>query len=151
MRPLLVGEANPYGADPDFALYPAPQRSAGYRLATQILGLSRSQYLDTFDRVNLCPMEWSMKVARRRADELCQSDYEVFVLLGAKVTSAFLPGKWEPFRIEEHCSGTFVILPHPSGLSRGWDRPDSFTLARLLLAKAGILLPREYETTTRRR
>jgi hypothetical protein len=31
MKPLLVGESNPYGGDPAFALYPSPPGCAGLR------------------------------------------------------------------------------------------------------------------------
>ncbi len=140
MKPLLVGESNPYGPDPEFALYPAPDGSAGHRLCTLVMGLSRKDYLARFDRVNLCDGRWSMPAARKRAQELCDDlEHEVFVLFGAKVTSAFLSGPWKPFRIENHCAGTFVVLPHPSGLSRGWDAPGSFERARVLLREAGVL------------
>jgi len=54
MRPVLVGEANPWGSDPFYALYPYPERYAGWRLCHLILGLYRRTYLGYFDRVNLC-------------------------------------------------------------------------------------------------
>lgn len=38
MKPLLVGEQNPYGADPKFALYPYPENSGGERPAIVLLG-----------------------------------------------------------------------------------------------------------------
>ncbi len=145
MKPLLVGEANPYGADPEFALYPAPDGSAGHRLCTKILGLHRKDYLERYDRVNLCATKWSVKEARARAQALsAANEHDVFVLFGAKVTSAFLSGKWAPFRTVSYgwppgSKGTFVVLPHPSGLSRGWDAPGSFERARELLRQAGAL------------
>lgn len=140
MKPLLVGECNPYGPDPEFALYPAPDGSAGHRLATKILGLSRKDYLKRFDRINLCSGRWSIRAARAEAQRLCDAgEHETFVLFGSKVASAFLPGPYAPFRIHEHCAGRFVVLPHPSGLSRGWDAPGSFERARALLHEAGVL------------
>jgi hypothetical protein len=52
-RVVLVGESNPYGADPRYALYPLPPQASGGRLA-RILGLSARQYLRAFPhRVNL--------------------------------------------------------------------------------------------------
>ena len=39
-RTWLVGEQNPYGADPNFALYPLPENAAGARLA-RFLGLQK--------------------------------------------------------------------------------------------------------------
>lgn len=70
MRPLLVGEDNPYSRDPKFALYPYPERSAGYRLCAEIMGLNRAAYLRSFDRVNLCADKWSLREARARASAL---------------------------------------------------------------------------------
>lgn len=54
LRPILVGEANPYGGDPRYALYPLPENSAGGRLCRLILKLEVRQYLRSFDRRNLC-------------------------------------------------------------------------------------------------
>lgn len=136
MKPLLVGESNPYGSDPHFALYPRPKGSAGHRLCTTVLGLREADYLERFDRVNLCAGEWSMVEAIVKANNLC---HEVFVLLGRKVFQAFLPGPWETFTVQNHCSGTFVILPHPSGLSRGWNAYGSFVRAQELLRSVGAL------------
>lgn len=139
-KPLLVGELNPYGADPDFALYPLPARASGDRLCRLVMGLRRGQYLAAFDRVNLCTGKWSAPAARKRADELCADDErQLFVLLGVKVSAAFLPGKPKAFTIEQRCAGTFVVLPHPSGLCRVWDEPGSVERARKLLTEAGVL------------
>ena len=48
---VLVGEQNPYGPDPEFALYPAPEGSSGHRLCCQILMSSEISGL----RVRLAP------------------------------------------------------------------------------------------------
>jgi len=92
VKPLLVGEANPYGADPRYALFPHPERSAGYRLARLIMAMpSRQSYLDAFDRTNLCPERWSAPVARARAQEILaeRGVWDCVVLLGSKVSGAF--------------------------------------------------------------
>lgn len=128
MRPLLVGEANPYGADPYFALYPLPEHASGGRLA-RILGLGEKRYLDAFDRRNLCPTEWSMRVARAEAALIMAAPARPVVLLGAKVARAFgLP--YRPFTRSAH----LFLLPHPSGLNRIWNEPGSVHRARELLA-----------------
>lgn len=152
-KPLLVGESNPYGADPKFALYPAPDRSAGHRLATQILDMDRRRYLQTFDRVNLCAAGWSLVEARQRARQITRErDFlndapdgagrsrAVVILLGAKVCSAFgVP--FAPFT-EDTTHGDpcvrLLVLPHPSGLSRLWNAVGTYTRARLLLRSAGV-------------
>lgn len=141
MKPLLVGEANPYGGDPDYALFPYPERSAGARLCKKILRLQRREYLQRFDRVNLCPEKWSVPIARGHMWRLRTTKRSVFVLLGSKVTHAF-EFNYEPFTVKIACVTfgirKFVILPHPSGLSRIWNEPGSFDKARGALKLAGI-------------
>lgn len=140
VKPLLVGETNPYGADPKFALYPLPEKSAGGRLCTKIMGLTRLEYLQRFDRVNLCAGKWSMKEARHRAVDLLGTDERsTLVLFGAKVTRAF-DIDFFPFQIthRQH-ERRVVILPHPSGLCRAWNEPGAYERARAVLREAGVL------------
>lgn len=120
-RVLLCGEDNPYGADPDFALYCYPPGCAGYRLR-RILGLPQHQYL-SLHRTNLCVGGWSKEQAKRRALELLSPDapWRVMVLLGRKVTEIFehvaLSGVPLVAFSSRVCSPslTLVSLPHPSG------------------------------------
>lgn len=153
VKPLLVGEANPYGSDPEWALYPNPPGCAGDRLCRRVLGLGEEEYLDGFDRCNLCPREWRAAEARDRATRmrLTPGPDRTFVLLGAKVTRAF-GLEWRPFwweRVQELLPlpvHTFVVLPHPSGLSRYWNEPGAYERARETLRDAGVLpLSREPE------
>lgn len=141
MKPLLVGEANPHGADPEMALYPLPERASGGRLAA-ILGLSRGEYLERFDRCNLCPSTWSAASARRRAAEiLAERAGGRIVLLGAKVSRAF-GLHYRPFvhgRIGPTASVGYAVLPHPSGLNRLWNEAGSAESARMVLRAAGVL------------
>lgn len=129
-KPILVGESNPYGADPQFALYPAPDGCSGHRLATLILGMSRRDYLDSFDRVNLCAGSWSLKLAREKVCELRRGDSRRFILCGSKVCQAF--GRtFAPFSSGWHGGDQVAVLPHPSGLCRLWNQqPKAFTEAR---------------------
>ena len=127
MTPVLVGELNPYGEEPEYALYPSPEGSAGYRLCCMIFGMRRLDYLRTFERVNLCVGEWSMRAARARATQLADDDDNMLVLLGARVASAFdLP--YRPF---ETFGEDMLVLPHPSGLCRVWNEPDAVLRARI--------------------
>lgn len=88
-----------------YALYPFPERSAGDRLATIILGLTRAEYLRRFDRVNLCTGKWSMAEARkvahsiRRDGGLFPGGERTVVLLGRKVASAFGLDSRAPFSV----------------------------------------------------
>ncbi len=131
MRPLLVGEVNPYGPDPQYALWPDPPGCAGHRLCHVILGMERREYLRRFDRVNLCLGAWSMKAAREEATKILRRTPRTLVLLGAKVTDAFLPGAFRPFQVVlVDPEFRAAILPHPSGRCRLWNDPDNITRAR---------------------
>ncbi len=134
MRPLLVGELNPHGADPRYALYPYPPACAGARLRV-ILGLSLLSYLRRFDRANLCTGRWSIAEARRRAGELWQAGHPAAILLGARVCAAWGVA-FEPFSRTRRLDGgaALVILPHPSGRCRLWNEPGAADRARALLA-----------------
>lgn len=130
-RVWLIGENNPYGPDPEFALYPAPDGCSGWRLCRRILQMDRTAYLGAFERRNLLSqLKWSAPAARAAAmaimDEATSGD--PFILCGAKVAAAFgLP--FEPFKI----FGTtrrVLVIPHPSGLSRVWNEPGAFARAR---------------------
>jgi hypothetical protein len=123
MNVLLVGEDNPFSADPEFALYSSPDGCSGHRLM-KILGLPEDQYL-ALHRTNLCASgAWSMVEARRRARLLSadrSAPWRTIVLLGRKVADAF--DYEQPFftsGIEPHTTAwpvpiTYVSLPHPSG------------------------------------
>lgn len=130
----LIGENNPYGPDPRFALYPLPERSAGGRLCHVILGMQRTDYLRAFERANLLSQSrWSAPAARNAAMALRErvGDGRV-ILFGAKVHDAWCwharPGrKWVPFSYVEN---GVLALPHPSGLCRLWNEPGAIERAR---------------------
>ncbi len=142
-KPLLIGESNPYGSDPYFALYPSPEGCSGHRLCCLILKMRRKNYLDAFDRANLCDGPWDARQARERAGELWKEarrlERPALILLGQKVARAFaVPGQRpaDPFTIETNCTNTVVLtLPHPSGLCRLWNEPDAMGHARVLVAE----------------
>ena len=142
-KPLLVGEINPYGADPDFALYPEPRGATGDRLCRLILGMRSGQYMERFERVNLCEGKWSIRKARERASRLLAGRPPHLVLLGSKVCSAF-GLEFTPFQEIEYCAPelespvTTVVLPHPSGLCRLWNEAGAFERARMAVLNAGI-------------
>lgn len=147
MRPLFIGEDNPYGADPRYALYPYPGHSAGGRLCFKILGLTEKEYIKRFDRMNLCDSgKWSTKEAAKRVEALYVErglDPAPFVLLGSKVTKAFKL-RFEPFTLAWQILGgverrIIAILPHPSGLNRLWNEENAFARARDVLRRADVL------------
>jgi hypothetical protein len=126
----LMGENNPYGSDPYFALYPEPEHSAGGRLCRLILGMREAAYLREFSRVNLLQRpKWSAPLARAAAAAFVASlgPHDAVILLGRKVHEAF-HGKapWVPFAQV----GGFLSLPHPSGLCRIWNEPGAIEKTR---------------------
>ena len=147
-RVLLCGENNPYGSDPEFALYCYPPGCAGYRLR-RILGLPQHQYL-SLHRKNLCDGDWSKESAKQRALELLspESPWKVMVLLGRKVTETFervalSDEKLVPFSTRVCCPGmTLVSLPHPSGRNAAaWSNPKLHDRARQMLRELAPELP----------
>lgn len=126
-----MGECNPYGGDPHFALYPAPDGCSGHRLCCLILRMRRLDYLREFERRNLCDGGWDARKAREAARQLVGWRAPV-VLLGAKVARAFGIDPFEPFTVLD--DRKVLVLPHPSGLCRSWNDPGAFELARTLVA-----------------
>lgn len=148
---LLVGEANPYGADPRYALYYDPERSAGGRLCRLVCELRPSTYL-AIHRANLCPSDWSTREAHRRAlliagAQTPSTPWRVIVMLGRKVHDAFAHGTGlhlEPFArsVHEPSGLTFLALPHPSGLNRrAWNVPGAYERARAALREVAPAIP----------
>lgn len=128
LKILIVGEMNPYGAHPEFALHPTPANCTGDRLR-KILRLEPVEYLSRYDRVNLCAGRWRLTDARETAIYLRLRpdlrDHD-FVLLGERVRQAFKL-KAEFFEITALLEGRKVLcLPHPSGLNRLWDLDETW-------------------------
>lgn len=144
---LLVGENNPYGADPEYALYCYPAGCSGHRLH-RILGLPEQQYL-ALHRKNLCEGDWSKAEAKERASELLDpmAPWRVMVLLGRKVTEVFekaacLDAPLIAFSTRVCCPGmTLVSLPHPSGRNASLWNPQARIRARQILHELVPELP----------
>lgn len=120
MKPLLVGEMNPYGADPVFALYHLPPEASGGRLQRYVFGVSVTEYYRKFDRANLCSGRWDLGAARCHANGLLgEPERTTYILLGEKVAAAFRikSGAFskQKFLVEGR-EKLIVLLPHPSGL-----------------------------------
>lgn len=146
MSVLLLGEDNPYGSEPAFALYCHPANCSGDRLR-QIFGLTEDEYL-ALHRANLCDSgAWSMKEARRRA-QLYVADpsapWRTIVMLGRKGADAF---RYEqPFfthGVVPHTDGEMrlVSLPHPSGRNTAWNDQRLHVLARRILRELEPKVP----------
>ena len=147
-RLALVGEDNPFGSDPDFALYCHPPGCSGDRLR-RILGLPEHQYL-ALHRKNLCDGTWSKPRAKARALELLDphAPWQVMVLLGRKVTETFervaLDGEpLVPFAFKPCSPGmTLISLPHPSGRNAAaWSAPNALVRTREILRELAPEVP----------
>lgn len=140
---ILVGELNPYGADPRYALYPLPEGASGWRLA-KLLGMDTKTYLRAFERTNLCAGVWDRKRAMDSALRISgDKRWRRIVMLGRKVTVAFFGGKDTPDPFTS--AGRYIILPHPSGRNLVWNRPGAAEEARALLVSEGIPGKRVYQ------
>lgn len=133
---VVVGESNPYGADPKFALYHLPRAASGNRLRV-IMGLSDADYL-ALARVNLCVGGWDQVAAEAAARRIVSAGADVVVGLGRRVATAFgyrrgllTAGEVPPGSVAP--AFRFVSLPHPSGLSRAWNLPGARDQAVRLL------------------
>ncbi len=133
MKPLLVGESNPYSIDQRHALLPWPAGAAGDRLR-MILGLTDRQYLRAFDRANLVlGQRWSMPAAAREGAAYLMRQRPTrapMILLGRRVAAAFGVADYPQFTI----CGRFYLLPHPSGRCRDWSRRGAIAKARAFLS-----------------
>ena len=138
VRPLLVGLHNPLSPEPEFALYPLPERGTGGRIADMLRpDFTRSEYLRAFDRVNLLEhdervsgKEYAARLQRARVrliEHVVAGRYQTLVLFGADVWGAVAPVarparpqwlRWDNLDVVDRGVGwrvRFLTLPHPSG------------------------------------
>lgn len=134
MKVILVGELNPYGQDPRYALYHEPEHASGARLR-RILGLRITTYVGLTKR-NLCIGRWSMKAAQAAARQILKEDWDCVVMLGAKVKAAF-GVKLDAFSGQ----GVLVALPHPSGRNPAWNYINAAHEARELMKRMAPGIP----------
>jgi hypothetical protein len=120
IRPLLLGLDNPHSADPRHALFPHPPGSAGHRLF-KLSGMKwRKDYLDAFDRANVCD---GPRVRRGR---------HVVVMGRAAWRRMGLPAA-EWFATVGFRGSEWTLLPHPSGRCRIYNDPRARARARRIL------------------
>ena len=133
---LIVGEDNPYGADPEMALYHRPRNAWGNRLR-EILELTDVEY-SKIKKVNLCEGKWRIRDARFAAAELRVEEWDLIILCGRKASTAWgfkekdLPSLF--FADERQ----YFLMPHPSGLNRYWGDPESKDRVRFMLSKTPL-------------
>jgi hypothetical protein len=146
---LLVGELNPFGANPYYALYHLPRGSSGNRLRL-IMGLSDDAYERRLMKTNLCTGQWDSKRARVNLEILVDGlgSGSAVVLLGSRVRGVARRFLRDRFNVDHDLSfftgleldsgsrrRSYVCLPHPSGLCRLWQEPGAVAKARQVLAE----------------
>ncbi len=136
-RPLLVGEANPFGGGAEWALFPRPTGSSGDRLRRLVFGVTEETYLASFSRANLFPEppvgRWRAHEASRAAEALAKPP--VVIGLGKKVAAAFGVAGALPV-VRAFNDFVFVGIPHPSGRCHAWSDPETLARCRELLREA---------------
>lgn len=153
-RILLVGEVNPYGADPGYALYYEPANSAGGRLQRLIFNVSARRWYLPMWRTNLCEGAWDMDEALDGAGVVLGLDqapgpWDVIVALGVSVNSAlrrrafrtlthltFWPEPFESIALVMATHQVTVVnLPHPSGRNAAMWTEERITATRDLMRR----------------
>jgi hypothetical protein len=159
-RPVLVGMNNPISMRLEHALYPWPKSCTGYRLwqmLNESSGVSKREYLEAFERVNLVTGSWNVESARQEARKF-MSLYvgRTLVLLGGEVRRAFKHPKRDSYRsgyrivdagavleiafidssiVVEDSTIRFYQLPHPSGRNPWYNDSDNRRVAGELLSE----------------
>lgn len=141
MRPLLIGQAPGPNTRSDKPLFPYPSTSAGGRLQ-QMTGLTRGQYLRTFDRMNLLQhfpgsVQNGDSFPLSKARPAAQAVEQVLggrrvVLVGRNVATAF-GFRESPFFewFDQPIWGyEAVVVPHPSGRNHWYNNEENRALAR---------------------
>ena len=160
-RPLLVGLHNPLSPEPEFALYPLPERGTGGRILELLRpAFTRRQYLEAFDRVNLLEHDERVGgkgyVARlnrariRLFEHVYANKYETLVLFGSDVwravNHAARPPRppwlcWDTVTIvgEVGWRVRFLTLPHPSGRNLWYNEPANRAAAARALRQLAVV------------
>ena len=121
LRPLLVGELNPYQSveDSRYALYPYPDRSAGGRLCRLVMGLLH-RYIRAYARANLCSGKWSLPVARVRAGQLADAHPDVPIVLFGSKSVLGLRSRVRPVHLRRPVRAAPAPERPVSGVERVW-------------------------------
>lgn len=142
-RPLLVCAAPGPNTNPEQPLLCIPKTSAGGRLK-ELMGISSSQYLHTFDRINLVadypgatcrgdkfPMSTAKATARAIRPLLVG---RVVILVGSGPRDAFGLShvdwhQWTKCPIWGMTQ--FAVVPHPSGRNHWYNKPENLSLIHI--------------------
>lgn len=155
MRPLLIGQAPGPNTDPELPLFPVPSRSAGGRLQ-HLMGLTRGEYLKSFDRINLLPF---FPGKHKRDDKFPMSPAKLsarairpllanrmVILVGRNVANAFgLQAEWHDWvewPVRRRCIVSrdtgccrIAVVPHPSGRNLWYNNEENRASAEAFWAE----------------
>ncbi len=129
VKAILLGMNNPLSIKPEHALFPFPVNCTGWRiwqlLRQRMPEVTRKQYLDGFERINLIHSKtWNKEAALHSAKRL-PSLYQgrIILVFGGEVRDALdLPDVLiHPVR-KDGCE--WRQLPHPSGRCRWYNSPE---------------------------
>lgn len=145
-KPLIVGMNNPYSDDPYFALYPSPEKSAGFKLYMMLkeaghregFNVLKQNYVDTFDRMNVVNGQSynRLEASKNKPKILDAMRHRLTVICGAG-TARDLKLFYGGFTLEKNVVGpySYYVIPHPSGLTREYNDPEMrFRVGELLLS-----------------
>lgn len=138
--PLLIGQAPGPNTDPSLPLFPVPSTSAGGRLQS-FMGLTRGQYLVSFDRINLLqdfpgrtgrddkfPMA-KAKIAAAAIRPLLRD--RVVILIGRNVANAFqLDCEFHSWVEGLSFCRLMAVVPHPSGRNHWYNKEENKLIAK---------------------
>lgn len=138
MKPLLLGMNNPLSDDPEFDLYPYPEKSTGWRLWKMLPeGTTRAHYLGGFERRDLLRARvWDKAAALEAAHELLPTlAGRRVVVLGTEVRAALGLPAVEPLTFSTSADDAFswLAFPHPSGRNRWYSDDDNYDRACAVL------------------
>lgn len=135
-RVLLIGQAPGPNTDPELPLYPTSKTSTGGRLQ-ELMGISREEYLDLFDRINLLNEfpgrhRRDAKIAAAAVRPLLHS--RTVVLVGRNVAQSFgLDADfhdWMEWPLNECGMCLVSVIPHPSGRNHWYNDKSNRLAAR---------------------
>lgn len=149
MKPLLIGQAPGPRTDPELPLFPVPKTSASGRLQA-MMGLTRGEYLKSFDRMNLLPYfpgkhkrddKFPMTPAKLAAQVIKPLlAGRTVILVGRNVADAFQFDTeffdWVEWPVRRRCVvsrdngiARVAVVPHPSGRNHWYNKPEHRELA----------------------
>jgi len=141
LKSIIIGQAPHKSAAENFR--PLIDGKCGYKLA-EICEIKHEEYAQIFETTNLINKYmgkygkgdiFPIKKARKKAQELwLKLDYDIIILAGKSVANAFniKAEYFQRIKIEDR---EIVIIPHPSGINRWWNKKENEREAKNFMKK----------------